>query len=442
MKNRCYFGDNTLKAMSNFAVGDEKMPHEIIYSLALIKKAAALTNCQLKCLSKDKCNVICLAADEIMAGKLNNQFPLLIWQSGSGTQTNMNVNEVIAKRAAELGGNKKIIVHPNDDVNMSQSSNDTFIAAMHMATLFYIEEYLLPSILLFKNGLDKKKKEFSSVIKVGRTHLMDAVPISLGQEISAFGAQIEQVIISIQWALLRLRELPLGGTAVGTGINANVNFSSLVIDNLNKMKNGKFKEAENKFAAISSSNTILFTSSILKELAIVLMKLAKDFSYLASGPRCGIGEIEFAFNEPGSSIMPGKVNPTQCELLRMIASQVMGNDLVISVAALQADLQLHACRPVMIFNLLQSLKLLSEGMNSFYQKCLISLKPNMKTIKKHLDDSLMIVTALSHHIGYDKACMIVKMAIKKNLSIKEAARELKILSKEELEQILDYRQMI
>jgi fumarate hydratase class II len=428
-------------ALKNFRVGEELMPKRVIYALVKIKKAAALANCELKILSKDKCKLICLAADEVLDGKLDNQFPLFIWQSGSGTQTNMNVNEVLAIRAMEMSKGK-VVIHPNDDVNMAQSSNDTFIAAMHMAALEAIKGELLKALLLLQKGFHDKAKEFKDVIKVARTHMMDAVPMSLGQEMSAFEAQLRYCVDEIKQVILRLQELPLGGTAVGTGINAHKKFAPLVICYLNRMMKEKFREAENKFALISSSNGMVAVSGVLRELALILMKVGRDITYLASGPRSGIGEIKFKGNEAGSSIMPGKVNPTQCELLRMVGAQVVGNDVTITMAAMQADLQLHACRPVMIFNVLNSIKLLTDGMNSFYKNCLLSIEPNLERIRHNLDNSLMVVTKLTGKIGYDKAAEVVKRAVEDNLSIKEAILKLDLLSEEELTNLLDYTKMV
>lgn len=438
------FGAQTERSRTNFIVGSQRMPQAVIYAIAYIKKAAAVVNCKLGTLSKEKCNAIAAGAEAILAGELDDQFPLVVWQTGSGTQSNMNVNEVISNYASQKAGERlgsHAPLHPNDDVNKSQSSNDVFPSAMHIAAVLQITHHLLPNLSLFLRGLEKKSNEFQDIIKVGRTHLMDATPMSLGQEFSGYAAQIKHCIQSISQGLDQLREIALGGTAVGTGINAPKEYAALVAKELSHLTGEKFLSAPNKFEALASSDSILEMSGILKRLAGALMKIAGDIALLSSGPRCGIGEIILPSNEPGSSIMPGKINPTQCESMAMVACQVIGNDAAITMACTSGRLELNVFRPVMIYNLLDSITLLGDSVSNFYYKCLEGITANHATIERHLENSLMSVTALTPSIGYEKAATIVKKAFNDGISITEAAVALQILSEEECRQLLDYRRL-
>lgn len=439
------YGAQTERSLENFRIGKEKMPIEIIKALAIIKKAAAIVNTELKLLSKEKKNVIIKACDEIIAGKLDDHFPLTVWQTGSGTQTNMNLNEVISnycikKVGGELGS--KDPIHPNDDVNKSQSSNDTFPTAMHIASVQLIHEKLLPALHVFHKALKQKSREFKDIVKVGRTHLMDATPLTLGQEFSGYAQQIEEGIRAITFATKALYPIALGGTAVGTGINAPTRYSSKVAQVLKKLTGYPFVSAPNKFEALAANDAIVEVSGSLKRIACSYMKIANDIRLLASGPRCGIGEIILPANEPGSSIMPGKVNPTQCEAMTMVSAQVMGNDTTITVAGSMGQFELNVFKPVMIYNLIQSIHLLADSAMSFTEKCLVGIKPNRKRIKEHLENSLMLATALNTKIGYDKASQIVKKAYEENITLKEAALKLRFLSSGEFDRIVDPKKMV
>ncbi|MFK9094174.1 class II fumarate hydratase [Bacillus salipaludis] len=418
-----YWGAQTQRSKENFKIGTEKMPLELIYGLALIKKAAAAVNYQLGKLSEAKMQAIQKICDDIHHGNLDEHFPLVVWQTGSGTQTNMNVNEVIANRANHLlkehSSPEKI--HPNDDVNMSQSSNDTFPTAMHIAAYMKITETLIPAIQEIKHTLHEKELAFSAIVKIGRTHLQDATPLTLGQEISGWRAMLEKNERMIKEASAYLLDLAIGGTAVGTGINADPQFGEKVAEQLSTLTGHAFRSSENKFHALTSHDEIVFVHGALKALAADLMKIANDVRWLASGPRSGIGELTIPANEPGSSIMPGKVNPTQSEALTMTVCQVFGNDATIGFAASQGNFELNVFKPVIIYNLIQSIRLLADGMQSFNKNCAVGLEVNIEIIKEHVDRSLMLVTALNPHIGYEKAAEIAKLAFKENSTLKEAA---------------------
>ncbi len=440
-----YYGAQTQRSKDNFRIGNQKIPFEVIYALASIKKAAAITNCKLKILSEEKRDLIIEVCDEIIAGKLNDHFPLVVWQTGSGTQTNMNVNEVISNRAIEKCGGEmgsKKPIHPNDDVNKSQSSNDVFPTAMHISAYLLGRNKLAPSLQTFLKVLEKKQREFKEIIKVGRTHLMDATPISIGQEFSGYAEQIRFVLKILDEALENLTSIALGGTAVGTGLNSPKGFDQVVAKILCEITGYSFIPSENKFFSLSSKAPILHFSSCLKLLACELIKIANDIRWAASGPRSGISELILPSNEPGSSIMPGKVNPTQCESMTMVAAQVIGNDATISFAASQGNFQLNVYMPVIIYNLLESIHLLSDSLENFTNKCLENIRVNEKRVKENLDKNLMLATVLSREIGYDKASQIVKKAYRENSTLKQAATELNLLSSEEFDRIMDYKKMI
>ncbi len=440
-----YYGAQTERSKENFSIGGEKMPVEVIHALALIKKAAAIVNCSLELLPKDKRDLIVKAADEVIGGKWDDHFPLVIWQTGSGTQTNMNVNEVISNRAIELAKGvvgSKDPIHPNDHVNMSQSTNDTFPSAMHLAACLLIHKKLLPHLQILYKGLKDKSEEFKEIIKTGRTHLMDAAPLTFGQEFSGYAAQIQYGIKAVERAIEPLSELAIGGTAVGTGLNAHPKYASSMIEEINKLTAFEFSSAPNKFQALSSKDAILEMSGALRLIAADFMKIAADISWSSSGPRCGIAELLLPANEPGSSIMPGKVNPTQCEAMAMVAIQVMGNDCKIGFAGSQGNFQLNVYMPLIIYNLLQSIHLLSDVALSFYKKCLKDIKPNRKRIKENLERSLMLATALNREIGYDEASKIVKKAYEDDLTLKEAALELGHISEKRFDEIVDPKKMI
>lgn len=438
------WGAQTMRSLANFVIGQEKMPIELIHALVLIKKAAAKVNRELGLLDANKESLIVSSADEILEGLYDDQFPLAVWQTGSGTQTNMNVNEVISNLAIRKAGGKigsKEPIHPNDHVNMSQSSNDVFPSAMHIAVTLEIKERLLPALEEMKRALLLKAEEFKNIIKVGRTHLMDAVPLTLGQEFSGYASQISHAIEAIQNTWPHLSELALGGTAVGTGLNAPKGYAEKMIVCLNEMTDCQFITAPNKFSALAADDALVEISGSLKQTACVFMKIANDIRWMASGPRSGLGEISIPENEPGSSIMPGKVNPTQSEALTMVAVQVMGNDLTIGIAASQGNFELNVFKPVMIYNLLQSIRLLADGASNFTKKCIIGIKANEKRIQELLDRSLMQATALNKEIGYDKASKIVRKAHQENITLKEAALALGIEEKR-FEEIVDPRKMV
>lgn len=440
-----YYGAQTQRSYENFPIGTEKMPPEVIYALAIVKKAAALVNRELGLLSDEKCRLICEVCDEIVAKQLDGHFPLSVWQTGSGTQTNMNLNEVISNRAIEKVGGQlgsKVPIHPNDDVNKSQSSNDVFPSAMHIAAKLDICMRLIPHLEEFQHILQKKAEEFSSIIKVGRTHLMDATPLTLGQEFSGYASQIEHGLKALQNTLPHLSELALGGTAVGTGLNTHPRYAQRVAEVISELTGQQFVSAPNKFEALAANDALVEVSGALKRLAVSVFKIANDIRWLASGPRCGIGELILPANEPGSSIMPGKVNPTQCEALMMTCIQVMGNDVTIGFAGSQGNLELNVYRPLIIYNLIQSIRLLSDGVLNFSQKCLIGIEPNRERISENLNRSLMLATALNQAIGYDKASQIVQKAYQEGTTLKEAALALGLLTAEQFDEIIDPRKMI
>lgn len=434
-----YWGAQTERSLHHFAIGEDRMPKSLIRAFAVLKKAAALTNQQLGLLTKEKRNLIVHAADDIIAGKLDTQFPLRIWQTGSGTQTNMNVNEVISHRATELATGKrdgKNVVHPNDDVNQSQSSNDTFPTAMHIAAADAIVRELLPALKILRQGLAKKQIAFKNIIKIGRTHLQDAVPLTLGQEFSGYVAQLDAATKNIQFSLKGLYELALGGTAVGTGLNSHPEFAKRTAATIAKLTGLNFVSAPNKFAALASHDACVFTSGALKTLACALMKIANDIRWLGSGPRCGLGELSLPANEPGSSIMPGKVNPTQSEAMTMVCVQVIGNDTAISFAGSQGNFELNVFKPVIIHNLLHSIRLLSDACNMFYQYCVKDLVANNEHIQKSVQNSLMLVTALAPKIGYDKAAKIAHKAWHDDTTLLAACLELGYLTEKEFKAIV------
>jgi len=424
--NACW-GAQTQRSLINFAIGQQRMPLAVIQALALIKKAAARVNSRSGHLPPQIAQLIEQVADEVLAGVHDQQFPLSVWQTGSGTQSNMNVNEVIAGRANELAGagrGGKSPVHPNDHVNLAQSSNDSFPSAMHIATAKAVANNLLPAVGNLRNALELLAAEHAGLIKIGRTHLMDATPITFGQELSAFVAQLQLSEDALQHAQQGVLQLAQGGTAVGTGLNAPAGFAEAMAAEITVLSSMPFSSAPNKFAALAGHEPLVLLSGVLKTLACTLMKLANDLRLLASGPRTGFAEVRLPANEPGSSIMPGKINPTQCEALSMLACQVMGNDMTISIAASQGHLQLNVFKPVIVFNLLQSIELLSDGCNNFQQHCLAGLQPERQRMAENLQRSLMLVTALATHIGYDQAAQIAKIAYSDNLSLREAALKL------------------
>lgn len=441
-----YWGAQTQRSLQNFRIGKEKMPEEIIHAFAILKKAAAIINEQMGVLDIAVSRAIVKACDEILEGKLQGNFPLVVWQTGSGTQSNMNLNEVIANRAHEIMGGKlddaTKKVHPNDHVNKSQSSNDTFPTAMHISAYKLIVEQTLPALSGLRDSLHSKSEEFKDIVKIGRTHLMDATPLTLGQEFSGYVAQLDHGIKALQNTLDHLGELALGGTAVGTGINAPKGFDKEVAEMIAKLTGNPFVTAPNKFEALSAHDAIVETSGALKQIAISLMKIANDIRFLGSGPRCGLGELSLPANEPGSSIMPGKVNPTQSEALTMVAAQVIGNDTAISVGGMNGHFQLNVFKPVMIFNLLQSARLLADGVNSFRVNCVEGIEPNITQIEKHLNNSLMLVTALNPYIGYDNAATIAKKAHQENKTLREAALESGLVSEKDFNKWVDPSNMI
>jgi fumarate hydratase class II len=440
-----YYGAATARSMRNFDIGTEKIPHEVIAAFGILKKAAALVNEELGLLSKNKARLIVQASDEVIAGKFDDQFPLSVWQTGSGTHTNMNLNEVIANRAIELAGGRlgsKKPIHPNDDVNKSQSSNDTFPTAMHIAAVMPIRQKLLPAVESLAELLNKKGSEFAHIVKIGRTHLMDAVPLTLGQEFSGYVTQVERGQQRIEQCLPHLYELAIGGTAVGTGLNTHPEYAVRTAKKIAELTGMPFVSAPNKFEALAAHDAMVETSGALKTLAVSLNKIANDIRWMASGPRCGIGEITLPANEPGSSIMPGKINPTQCEALTMIAAQVIGNDVTITFAGASGNFELNVYKPVIIYNLLQSVRLLSDGCRSFGEKCVAGITANEHVIARYVKNSLMLVTALNRYIGYDKAALIAKEAHAKGTTLREAAVSLGILSAEEFDRIVVPEKMI
>lgn len=438
-------GAQTQRSLINFNIGRETMPRELIRAFGVLKKAAAITNRELDKLSKEKEKLIVQAADEVIEGKLNDHFPLHIWQTGSGTQTNMNTNEVISNRAIQIAGGEmgsKKPIHPNDDVNMSQSSNDTFPTAMHIAAAEMINHQLIPAVKMLRDTLAKKEKEFKGIIKIGRTHLQDAVPLTLSQEFSGYVAQLDHDLKAIHEVLPNLYRLAIGGTAVGTGLNTHPQFAEKVSAHIAALTKLPFVSAKNKFAALAAHDEIVLTSGVLKTLACSLMKFANDIRWLASGPRCGLGELTLPANEPGSSIMPGKVNPTQCEAMTMVCVQVMGNDATIGFAGSQGNFELNVYKPVMIYNLIQSIYLLADTSRSFNEHCAVGITANNDKIDEYLHGSLMLVTALNQVIGYDKASKIAKKAFADGTNLKDACLALGFLSAEEFDKAVDPKKMV
>ncbi|MEM7332718.1 MAG: class II fumarate hydratase [Chloroflexota bacterium] len=440
-----YWGAQTQRSIQNFKIGGQKMPKEIVYAFAILKKAAALTNQELTDFSAEKSAAIAQACEEIMAGKLDDQFPLVVWQTGSGTQSNMNVNEVVANRASEILGadfrvDKK--VKANDDVNKSQSSNDTFPTAMHIAAYTKVFEETLPKIKLLHDTIAAKSAQFKSIVKTGRTHLMDATPLTLGQEFGGYATQLKRGMEALNDSLIRLRELALGGTAVGTGLNTPDGYPETVATKIAELTGHPFVTAENKFEALSAHDAMVEMSGSLKRVAVSLMHIANNIRMLASGPRTGIGEIVLPANEPGSSIMPGKVNPTQCEALSMVCAQVIGNDTAVSVAGSQGHFQLNVFKPVIAYNVLMSAQLIGDACQSFNDNCAVGIEPNYGRIEELVSKSLMLVTALNTHIGYYKAAEIAQTAHAEGTTLKEAALKLGHLSEEEFDQIVVPSKMV
>jgi fumarate hydratase class II len=440
-----YYGAQTARSLIHFKIGGERFPREMIWAFGILKKAAALVNKELGLLPAEKAELIVKAADEVISGKLDEHFPLVVWQTGSGTQTNMNANEVISNRAIEMAGGKmgsKKPIHPNDDVNKAQSSNDTFPAAMHIAAAHEIHRRLIPMVTQLRDTLARKAEAFSNIIKIGRTHLMDAVPLTLGQEFSAYFTQLNHGLKRIEMILPHLYELALGGTAVGTGLNTHPQFAVKSAARIAELTGYPFVTAENKFEALASHDAMVMASGALKTLACSLMKIANDIRWLASGPRCGLGELTIPENEPGSSIMPGKVNPTQSEAMTMVAAQVIGNDVSIGVGGASGNFELNVFKPVIIYNLLQSIRLIADACEMFNEHCAVGIEANEANIKKHLQNSLMLVTALNPHVGYDNAAKIAKKAHKENLTLREAAIALGILTGEKFDQVVRPEKMI
>ncbi len=432
-----YYGAQTARSLIHFDIGWETMPREVIRGMGILKKAAALVNTELGLLSSDIKDLIVKAADEVIDGKLDDHFPLRVWQTGSGTQSNMNTNEVIANRGIEIAGGQlgsKKPVHPNDHVNMGQSSNDTFPTAMHIAAVERIHDHLLPELTKLHDAMAKKRDKFKGIIKIGRTHLMDATPLTLGQEFSGYVQQLENGIERVNGCLPRLSQIALGGTAVGTGLNSHRDFAVKVADKIAELTGRAFVTAPNKFESLAAHDAVVEASGALKTLACSLMKIANDIRWLGSGPRCGIGELILPANEPGSSIMPGKVNPTQSEAMTMVAAQVIGNDTTIAVGGSSGNFELNVFKPVMIYNLLQSIRLLADACRSFNEYCVAGIKPDKAQVEAHLRNSLMLVTALNPHIGYDNAAKVAKKAYLENTTLKEAAVALNLLTEEEFDE--------
>ena len=437
--SEAYWGAQTQRSYQNFKIGGETLPQPLIYAMALVKKAAALTNAGLGRIQQEQADLIVRAADDVLGGKLDGQFPLVIWQTGSGTQSNMNMNEVLANRANELAGTGLAAykpVHPNDHVNHAQSTNDSFPTAIHVAAAQQINHLLIPAVQKLRDTLAAKAKAFEPIVKIGRTHLQDATPLTLGQEFSGYVAQLDQGLARLQDALKYLYELPLGGTAVGTGLNSHPDFAVKAAAQLATLSGLPFVTAPNKFEALGGRDAAVFASGALKTLAASLNKIANDVRWLASGPRCGLGEIKIPENEPGSSIMPGKVNPTQCEALSMVCCQVFGNDVTINMAGAAGNFELNVYMPVIAYNLLQSIRLLGDACNSFNDHCAVGIEPVPEKIDYFLHHSLMLVTALNRKIGYENAAKVAKTAYKNDKSLRETAIELGLLSGEEFDALV------
>jgi fumarate hydratase class II len=440
-----YYGAQTARSLMNFKIGGERFPRELIKALGILKKAAALTNKELGILPADKAELIVKASDEVINGKLDDHFPLVVWQTGSGTQTNMNANEVISNRAIEISGGvmgSKKPIHPNDDVNKAQSSNDTFPTAMHIAAVEEIHRRLIPMVTKLRDALAAKSKEFNDIIKIGRTHLMDATPLTLGQEFSGYTQQLTNALERINGCMPRMYELALGGTAVGTGLNTHPDFAVKSASKIAALTGLPFVTARNKFEALASHDAMVELSGVLKTIAASLMKIANDVRWLGSGPRSGIGELSLPENEPGSSIMPGKVNPTQSEAMTMVCAQVFGNDVAVNFGGAMGNFELNVFKPVIIYNVLQSIKLLSDACESFTDHCVVGIEANKNNIKKHLQNSLMLVTALNPHIGYDNAAKVAKKAHKENKTLKESVVELNLMTAEKFDEVVRPEKMI
>ncbi|MBN3342093.1 class II fumarate hydratase [Pectobacterium brasiliense] len=439
------WGAQTQRSLEHFRISEEKMPRALIYALAQTKRAAARVNMDLTLLPAERGNAIIQAADEVLAGQHAGEFPLAIWQTGSGTQSNMNMNEVLANRASELLGGERgnnRLVHPNDDVNKSQSSNDVFPTAMHVAAVVAINEHLIPELKALHATLASKAEQFKDIVKIGRTHLQDATPLTLGQEISGWAAMLQHNLKHIENSVPHICELALGGTAVGTGLNTHPEYAVRVAAELAKLTGQPFVTSPNKFEALATCDALVHGHGALKGLAASLMKIANDVRWLASGPRCGIGELSIPENEPGSSIMPGKVNPTQCEALTMLCCQVMGNDVAVNIGGASGNFELNVYRPMVIHNFLQSIRLLADGMKSFDEHCAVGIEPNRDRINQLLNESLMLVTALNTHIGYDKAAEIAKKAHKEGLTLKAAALKLNYLTEAQFDEWVRPEEMV
>lgn len=439
------WGAQTQRSLENFKIGTERMPRAMIRAMGLVKKSAAITNASLNQIPQDIADAIVGSADEVIAGQWDSQFPLVVWQTGSGTQSNMNCNEVIANIANQKLGNplgSQKPVHPNDHVNRAQSTNDSFPTAIHVAAALQINELLIPAVTTLRDTLDKKAKEFDSIVKIGRTHLQDATPLTLGQEFSGYVQQLNQCLKRLQYALDGLYELPLGGTAVGTGLNAHPDYAVKAAEKLAELTGLPFVTAPNKFEALAGRDACVFASGALKTLATSLNKIANDVRWLASGPRCGLGELSIPENEPGSSIMPGKVNPTQSEAMTMVVAQVLGNDTTINVAGASGNFELNVFMPVIAYNLLQSIQLLGDACNSFNDNCAIGIEPNREKIDHFLHNSLMLVTALNPVIGYENAAKVAKTAFKENKSLKQVAVELNLVTAEQFDEVVRPEKMV
>jgi fumarate hydratase class II len=440
-----YYGAQTARSLMNFKIGGETFPREMIRAMGIVKKAVALVNNELGKLPHDKTELIVKAADEIIEGKLDMHFPLVVWQTGSGTQSNMNANEVISNRAIEIAGGvlgSKKPIHPNDDVNKAQSTNDAFPTSIHIAVVEELYRRLIPMITRLRNALEEKAKEYKDIIKIGRTHLMDATPLTLGHEFSGYSQQLTNGLSRINDALKRLLEIPLGGTAVGTGLNAHPDYAVKAAAKISELTGKPFISAPNKFEAMAGKDALVEMSGVLKTIAASLMKIANDIRWLGSGPRCGIGELALPENEPGSSIMPGKVNPTQSEAMTMVCAQVFGNDVTINFAGASGNFELNVYMPVIAFNILQSIRLLADACESFSEHCVEGITANEDNIKKHLENSLMLVTALNPHIGYDNAAKVAKKAHKENKTLKQTALELGLLTEEQFDKFVRPENMI